>query len=141
VADVSAAGPFSSFPGATRVLVVIDGSGLRLKHAGGLIEARPGAPVRFSGDTQIDCELVGERVRDFNLIYDPARVIADVVRLEPGAHVLQKTIGAYGLVPLGAPAAVRKFGEAPPGSILMFDEDDGEIDIQREGAALLVLIR
>lgn len=140
VADVDVSGPFSIFPGAARVLTVIDGAGLRLKHAGGVIEALPGMPVRFSGDVAIDCDLVGGRVRDFNLIFDPARFRADVLRLEPGAHDVKSFAGAFGLLPLGAPLTVRTFGEAPPDSFLHFEGAAPLIEIPQDAAALLVVI-
>lgn len=140
VADVDAPGPFSIFPGAARVLTVIDGAGLKLKHAGGVIDARPGMPVRFSGDVPIDCELVGGRVRDFNLIFDPARVRADVLRLEAGSHAVKTFAGAFGLLLLGAPLGVKTFGDTPSNSFLLFEGDAPEIEIPRGAAALLVVI-
>ena len=97
VADVARAGPFSAYPGMRRVLTVIDGAGLILRHGAGAISARPGSPVRFDGDTPIDCDLAGGPVRDFNLIYDPAREAMDVIRLEAGAHEAR----GIGVFPLG----------------------------------------
>jgi hypothetical protein len=141
VADVDADGQFSIFHGASRVLTVFDGAGLRLAYDGGVIDARPGFPVRFSGDLPIDCSLVGGRVRDFNLIFDPAQAKADVERLEPGAHMLAARNGAFGLAPLRLPLAVNGSGVLSPGEFLFLEDPAPRIEISPDGAALLVLIR
>ncbi len=132
-ADVAAAGPFSIFPGLARVLTVVEGEGLLLRHQGGVIEARRAIPVRFSGDIAIDCDLVEGPVRDFNLIYDPMRVSMDVVRLESGAHELT---GA-GLLPISGVCAAAAFGAVEPGSFLLF-ESQAPQRVTVSGAALFV---
>ena len=131
-ADVARAGPFSAFPGLKRVLTVIGGDGLKLRHAGGVIAARPGEPVRFDGDTPIDCELEGGPVRDFNLIYDPARHAMDVVRLAAGAH----DVRGVGLLPLGAGAMVDGV-EVAAGTFALF-EGAAETRATISASALLV---
>lgn len=133
VADVERPGPFSLFEGKSRVLTVIEGAGLRLVLQRSVIDARPGLPVRFSGDLPIDCVLVEGPVRDFNLIYDPARIQMSVERLGPGTHVAK---GAA-LFPLDADCTVDGFGRVPLGSILLTESDEAQrIDVS--GAALLV---
>lgn len=117
VADVARAGPFSAYPGMRRVLTVIDGAGLILRHGAGAISARPGAPVRFDGDTPINCDLAGGPVRDFNLIYDPARRTMDVVRLDAGAHEAR----GIGVFPLGSAGFIDGAGEVPAGSFALFE--------------------
>lgn len=133
VADVARAGPFSHFPGMTRVLTVIEGAGLNLSHAGGVIEAKLGIPVRFDGDVAIDCDLVRGPVRDFNLIYDPMRARLDVARLDAGAHGAR----GLGLLPLSGACDVEDFGAVAPGSFLLF-ESDAPQRIAASGAALVV---
>jgi hypothetical protein len=140
VADVEAPGPFSIFPGASRVLTVIAGAGLRLRHAGGVIDAKPWTPVRFSGETPIDCDLADGPVRDFNLIFDPARVNADVVALEAGSHNVTTIAGAFGLLPLGAPCAVNTIGDVPPDTFLFLEGASPQLTIKPNAAALLVVI-
>ncbi|MGB3316912.1 MAG: HutD family protein [Albidovulum sp.] len=87
MAEVASDGPFSAFPGLERILTVIDGAGLILETDGGPIAARPLDPVRFSGDLTIHGRLIGGKVRDLNLIYDPKR-IDGAVRLVDGTHPL-----------------------------------------------------
>lgn len=70
VAEVTADGPFSSFPGYDRNLTLLSGGGLLL-DAGeeGDIELRePFKPVRFPGEWQVEGRLLGTAARDLNLI-------------------------------------------------------------------------
>lgn len=90
IAEVASDGPFSTFAGLARVLTVIDGAGLHLHTPGGRIDAMPLAPVAFSGDLPVDCTRVSGDVRDFNLIFDPARskgavTLVDAPRVCPPA--------------------------------------------------------
>lgn len=133
VADVSRAGPFSAFPGLKRVLTVIEGNGLALRHPGGVIAARYGAPVRFDGDMAIDCGLVDGPVRDFNLIYDPSRGAMDVIRLEAGAH----EAGGIGLLPLDGACRFDAGDLVPPGAFALFD-GAASVRFHVSSAALLV---
>lgn len=133
LADVAAAGPFSIFPGLARVLTVIEGKGLRLRHAGGVIEALPHMPVRFSGDAPIECDLIDGPVRDFNLIYDPKRAEMNVALLGAGTHIAK----GVGLLPLSGACDVENFGAVLTGAFLMFEEG-GSRAIHVSDAALLV---
>lgn len=133
VADVARAGPFSPYPGLKRVLTAIEGAGLVLRHAGGVIGALRGKPVRFDGDTAINCDLIGGPVRDFNLIYDPARHSMDVIRLEAGAHDAR----GLGLLPLGGACVIDGAGEIPAGTFALFDSA-AKMRVTVTAAALLV---
>lgn len=70
IAEVAADGPFSLFPGMTRILTVIDGIGIDMISPEGVMEARLHRPVHFSGDLDVCATLVGGPIRDLNLIYD-----------------------------------------------------------------------
>jgi hypothetical protein len=135
-ADVDRDGAFSIFTGAERVLTVVEGAGLRLRHAGGVIDARPGVPVAFSGETPINGELVSGPVRDFNLIYDPKRVRASVKRVETGRHKMH----VFGVLPLGAALQVAGDGAIAPGSFALAEGRPIEIEVPPGGAALVVAI-
>lgn len=82
IAEVASDGPFSSFPGLMRILTVLRGAGLVLRTPEGAIEATPLAPVRFSGDLPVECSRIAGDVTDFNVIFDPARIDAQVMRLQ-----------------------------------------------------------
>jgi len=133
VADVARAGPFSHFPGLTRVLTVIEGAGLLLRHPDGVIKALHGAPVRFSGETAIDCDLIDGPVRDFNLIHDAARRSMDVIRLDAGEHRLR----GLGLLTLDGAALTGAGEEIPAGAFARF-ESGATQTITVRGSALLV---
>lgn len=79
MADVSTGGPFSNFAGLTRVLTVIDGSGMILHGPDGDLKADFAVPVRFDGKTAIVAELTQGPLRDFNLMYDAKRCAGHAV--------------------------------------------------------------
>ena len=103
-ARVDDAGPFSTFPGFDRILVVTHGEGLVLAHAEGRarVKLRKFEPYTFSGDDMTSAELVRGGVADFNVLTrrDVARASVEVLplgtrrareNLAPGhafAHVL-----------------------------------------------------
>jgi len=84
VAEASADGAFSAFPGVDRVLVLLDGAGMRLTEAGGRVHVldRPLAMTRFAGETAIHASLLAARTRDFNVMVrrDRARASVEVRR-------------------------------------------------------------
>lgn len=87
-ASVEENGPFSSFPGIERVLVVTAGAGIVLDHGASAPRARVErlAPYRFSGDWPTRGELVAGRVEDFNVLCRRGVVRAEVeVLREAGA--------------------------------------------------------
>lgn len=72
IADVDSDGPFSTFPGCERIILLLHGKGMRL-DAGeqGVIDLdEPLSPRRFSGDWQVFGRLASGPVRDFNVILD-----------------------------------------------------------------------
>lgn len=69
VADVSANGPFSRFPGVQRWFAVLDGAGvvLTLGSTEHRLDATSDA-FSFRGDVAVRCRLVGGPTRDLNLM-------------------------------------------------------------------------
>lgn len=82
IAEVALDGPFSAFPGLSRILTVIEGAGLYLDTPHGRLDALPLAPLTFSGDLPVQSRLIDGPIRDFNLIWDATRLAASV-RLIP----------------------------------------------------------
>lgn len=69
IATIAAPGPFSAFPGVDRVILLLDGDGVRLQGQG--IDHRlatPLAPFAFSGDVPLDCALLGGISSDLNVM-------------------------------------------------------------------------
>jgi environmental stress-induced protein Ves len=115
LAEVPEDGPFSPFPGLARILTVIAGDGLLLSGPGIALEARPWRPVRFSGEVPIDARLIGDPVRDLNLIYDPTQLTAEVEVLAGPCQIEATAVwlaeGATGALRPGD-AALLEEGEA-----------------------------
>ena len=95
MAEVASDGPFSSFPGLTRCLTVIEGDGIDLEMPDGPLTANPLIPVHFSGDTPVTGHLHNGPIRDLNLIFDAARITATVTPLT-GPLTAQKTAKTNG---------------------------------------------
>ena len=68
VADITADGPFSAYPGVDRWFAVLQGEGVRLQLATGAREVRAGqAPLTFGGEDAPGCTLLHGATRDLNL--------------------------------------------------------------------------
>lgn len=69
IADVASDGPFSTFPGVDRFIMVIEGKGMEL-----VVDGRPQRlhnlfePFAFSGDAKTECRLIAGPIHDFNLL-------------------------------------------------------------------------
>lgn len=85
LAEVTSDGPFSRFPGFERILTVVKGGGMRLVGPGVELEAKRFCPVRFSGDVELTGYCHSARIENFNLIYDPSHVSAEVRMLSDPA--------------------------------------------------------
>jgi len=79
IAEIEHDGPFSSFPGIDRDLLLLDGSGIELD-----IDDTPPRRlvqrferVRFAGESRVDCRLLAGATRDFNVMADRAIVRAE----------------------------------------------------------------
>lgn len=75
IADVKSAGEFSYFPNRKRIIGVLDGGD------GLVLNIDQQAPITlhqkqffaFDGESDVHAELLDEPIRDFNLIYNPAK--------------------------------------------------------------------
>ena len=71
VAEVERDGPFSSFPGIDRTIVLLRGAGMRLR-AGKVMREHElttiGVPHAFAGEAAIDAQLVDGATSDFNVM-------------------------------------------------------------------------
>ena len=70
IADVAGDGPFSTFPGYDRHIMVIAGNGMMLdaEEAGRIDLTRTLTPVAFAGEWSVNGRLLAGPVRDFNLM-------------------------------------------------------------------------
>ncbi|APW36479.1 histidine utilization protein HutD [Rhodoferax koreense] len=90
IATIAAAGPFSAFPGVDRVIMLLDGDGVRLHTPQGLDHRldTPLVPFPFAGDMALDCDLLGGPSTDFNVMTRRGRLRADVQVLRGAADVV-----------------------------------------------------
>jgi environmental stress-induced protein Ves len=133
-AAVEEDGPFSSFPGFERVLVVTEGAGLVLDHGAAAPRARVErlVPYRFSGDWPTRAELVDGRIADFNVICRRGAAHAEVEVQPAGA---QRRIAA-------ARAEHLFVHDLASGESLWLEACAGrELELPAAGTALLVRIR
>jgi environmental stress-induced protein Ves len=88
-------GPFSSFVGFERVIVVTSGQGLVLTHGADAarVRLRPLEPYRFDGGLATRAELVAGPVDDFNVFARRGRARADVEVLRIGRRRARESVG------------------------------------------------
>ena len=142
VADVARDGPFSHFAGLMRCLTVIHGAGIDLQSPHGTMRARPGAPVRFSGDMPVNGCLIDGPIRDLNVIFDPSRIRADVVRICGKGPIgpIPAGVGTdlTGVLVLAGDITVDRV-TLPPGTFAL--GTIGTVDPGADGEGLIVTLR
>lgn len=117
-AAVDEPGPFSSFPGVERILVVTAGRALVLDHgdAAPRVRLRPLEPYRFSGDWPTRAELPLGPVSDCNVMLRRDAASAEVEALRLGQRRVREPLGrghAFVHVLAGS-ARARATGEDEP---------------------------
>ncbi|MFN0116410.1 MAG: HutD family protein [Paracoccaceae bacterium] len=137
IAEVASDGPFSAFPGLSRVLTVIDGAGLILAMPSGELTALPLAPVRFPGDVPVDCRRIAGPVRDFNLIFDAARVAGDVTALTGPARRNGPVAALLALTPGVFVSDGESDSALPPGAVAL---DAARVGLSSTARALIVTL-
>ncbi len=85
MAEVSADGPFSTFDGLDRIIVLLSGRGmdLHMGEGGAVVELRPPfGGHRFAGEVSVDATLPAGPTTDLNLMWRRDRLDATVRRFE-----------------------------------------------------------
>lgn len=105
MADVAQPGPFSSFTGIDRIIVLLQGGSMVLidSTSGARHVLHHAEPLRFAGEAPIHAELPDGATRDFNLMWrrDRAQGQLDVRRtaqhlnLDAGSTILHCASGAF----------------------------------------------
>lgn len=90
-ASIASSGPFSTFPGYDRIVVLIEGQEAELNHE---VADRPRKltrlePYSFRGEWETTCELTTEAIRDFGIL---------VRRDQAHAHITSHKISTPGYV-------------------------------------------
>jgi environmental stress-induced protein Ves len=140
-AAVTEPGPFSTFPGYDRVLVIVGGDGIDLRHEERAPPAHVAAwqPYRFSGDWPTTAELVAGPVLDLNVFTRRDRAAARVrvaggeISREPlvpaGEHLLVHVIAGH----VGARIAASAM-RLEPFDTLWIREPAGKVAVTFEAA-------
>lgn len=71
IADVGTSGPFSTFEGIDRQIMLVSGNGMVLsfgQQAPPTVVAKPLKPVAFKGEWVTDCRLIDGVIQDFNVM-------------------------------------------------------------------------
>lgn len=86
MATVAESGPFSSFPGYDRTLLLLEGQGLELEHGphGRALLPGPLVPVRFQGEWATTGRLLGGPCLDFNVMSRREALLHEVTILHCG---------------------------------------------------------
>jgi uncharacterized protein len=137
---------FSAFPDHDRILVLLEGNGMRLRFVGGRDEILlpPRQRVRFGGEEDVSCELLEGPTRDFNLIWKRARVNCDVLhRPLVGPMLFFPETGVQWLIHLiGGRARLKDRPDIDPldsgDSLLLEASPDGKRAILDGGGELLL---
>ena len=150
-AQVEEPGPFSTFAGCERILVITAGPGLDLAHGAAAPRARlrPHEPYRFSGDWPTEAGLCGGPVADFSVIARRGRVRADVLVLRLGDRRIRETFAAGRalLHVLAGSVIARLTGEDEPHGVSAHESlrtralsGGEELDLQGRAAATVVIL-
>lgn len=88
MADVSQDGPFSFFPARQRMLSILDGEGviLHFPQTGAQQRLSKQSVYAFSGELEIQSELIAGPIRDFNLIYSAEHFHARMHKFSATQH-------------------------------------------------------
>lgn len=100
VATIDKDGAFSRFAGIDRQIMLLDGSGVRLRSqdaAATLDHAlqQRGQPFAFAGDLPLDCTLLGGTSRDFNVMTRRGQWAAQLVVHQDGVAATASDAGLY----------------------------------------------
>jgi environmental stress-induced protein Ves len=89
LADIDASGPFSSFPGIDRMILVVAGAGVELDVDGRPVVLGPLDQLRFDGAAHTTCRLTSGPTKDLNVMTRRGRCNAalEVVTVAGETHV------------------------------------------------------
>lgn len=145
IAEIERDGPFSTFPGIERDLLLLEGNGIELDFDDEPAQrlARRFERVHFAGERAVYCRLLAGPTRDFNVMVRRAAIVADVAaRPLVGSMLLFPEAGAEWLVHVHAGTlALRRDGnsaEAATGDSLRVEGDGGRITLEGGGEVVIV---
>lgn len=149
IAEIDHDCAFSAFPGCDRILVLLEGQGMRLDFADGATTTLepPHDRIAFGGEQPLQCTLTEGPTRDFNLIWKRERARAEVMhRPLVGPMLFFREPAVQWLVYLlSGRAAVKDRPELPAldagDSLWLRPGDDAESRLILVGGGELLLAR
>lgn len=148
IADIESDGPFSSFPGVARELMLLAGSGIELDidDAPPLRLVERLQRVHFEGESRVECRLLAGPTRDFNVMTQRDAARAELMgRPLVGSMVLFPEADVVWLAHLVSGSAQARTGsevaEIGIGDTLRIDfasREDGRVVIAGGGEIVLV---
>jgi uncharacterized protein len=143
IAELDRSGPFSSFPGIDRLLMMLPGGHVELTIEGEVRAPRALEVLSFRGEASVSARLVGEAARDINLMLRRGRVAGSMqaVRVEGRQLLAPKgpitaLCALEGTVDIGSPGAGATL--APLDCALIEQAD--ELALHSPGGAVLAQI-
>ena len=145
-AEVATSGPFSTFQGIERTLLLLSGDGFQLEFGsrGSICLDAPFVPVRFAGDWPAHAELLGGPCVDFNFMADPARCQAglEVRHLEAPARLRLGAATVLVYVAQGTVAVPFLEVHLGQGHLLCLEGGPGDLALlPGYGGASLIVVR
>ena len=141
IAEVTASGDFSLFPGYDRTITLIEGAGMRLvfEEAPEKRIERRFEPFDFNGDWFCHCKLIGGPVRDFNLMVDRKRARGRTEAVRLSGPPLEQSVAAGWLFVYCAEGALSAGGfAAEAGDTIRLGP--GSHEIEGDGLALVISV-
>ncbi|HJT96792.1 MAG TPA: HutD family protein [Rhodanobacteraceae bacterium] len=148
IAEIERDGPFSSFPGVTRDLLLLSGAGVELDIDDAPTERLTERFQRahFEGEARVDCRLIAGPTRDFNVMARRDAVRAEVMArplvgsmvmfAEAGVEWLIHVVSGHGIARDGAEVAFAT------GETLRVDFREGAgARVVLDGSGELVLVK
>ena len=114
IAEIERDGPFSTFDGVDRELVLLHGNGVRLRFDDGEVRdvEPPHGRVRFAGECAVSGELIDGTTHDFNLMWRRDAIAAELLHrplvgpmlffTEPGVHWVVHLIAGQAMFDAGS---------------------------------------
>lgn len=148
IAEIESDGPFSSFPGIERDLLLLEGNGIELD----IDDAEPRRMTRrfesvhFNGESRIQCHLLAGPTRDFNVMARRDAVRSEVIaRPLVGAMVIFPEADTEWVAHVFSGHAQARCGEQTftleTGSSLLIDFREGGVRVVLDGGGELVLVK
>lgn len=149
IAEIESDGPFSSFPGIARDLLLLEGNGIELDIDGAEPRrmTRRFEHVHFDGESAVECRLLAGPTRDFNVMARRDAVHAEVfARPLVGPMVIFPQAGTEWVVHVFSGHAQARSGAQTfvldTGSSMLIDFRHGDsARVVLDGGAELVLVK